>query len=87
VAAKKSSFLESIERARAATQTAPRPDDVPLDRMSADQLNEALRAARVEAIEANRALAQAAAEEYTRPDTTLAARLAELQKSKRRTWR
>ncbi len=86
MAAKKSSFLESIERARAATQTAPRPDDVPLDRMSPDELDAALRQAKVDVIEANRAVA-AAAEEYTRPDTTLAARLAGLQKSKRRTWR
>jgi hypothetical protein len=51
--------------------------------MTQAELDEALRLARVEAIEANRAVAEAATAERTRP-ATLAATLAELKRSKRR---
>ncbi len=77
-------FLAHIERqrSRAATQQT-RPAEKPLDRMTQAELDEALRLARVEAIEANRAVAEAATAERTRP-ATLAATLAELKRSKRR---
>jgi len=75
-------FIKHIERARAATQPT-RPEEKPLDRMTQAELDEALRLARVEAIEANRAVAEAAAE-HTRPPATLAAVLADLKRSKRR---
>ncbi len=81
----KSKFLEQIARAREATQPT-RPEEKPVAEMNDSEMNEALRQARVEAIEANRAVAAAAAE-YTRPDTTLGARLADLQRHKRKTWR
>jgi hypothetical protein len=54
--------------------------------MTSTELDEALRLARVEAIEANRAVAEAATAERTRP-ATLAATLAELQRGKRKSWR
>ncbi len=78
-------FIKHIERARAATQPT-RPEEKPLDRMTQAELDEALRLARVEAIEANRAVAEAATAERTRP-ATLAATLAELQRGKRKSWR
>jgi hypothetical protein len=54
--------------------------------MTQAELDEALRLARVEAIAANRAVAEAATAERTRP-ATLAATLAELQRGKRKSWR
>jgi hypothetical protein len=80
------SFLAQIERARAAAQTT-RPAEKPVAEMNGAEMNgaemdAALRQARVEAIEANRAVAEAAAE-HTRPPT-LAAVLADLKRSKRR---
>ncbi len=80
------SFLKSIERAKAATQTT-RPAEKPVAEMNDEEMNEALRQARVEAIEANRALAQAVAEERNQPPATLAATLAELQRGRRNHWR
>ncbi len=86
MAVKKSRFLESIERARAAAQTT-RPAEKPLDQMNGTELDEALRLARVEAIEANRAVAEALAAEHNRPPSTLAAVLADLKRSRRRNRR
>jgi hypothetical protein len=80
------SFLAQIQRARAATLTT-RPEDKPVEEMSSTELDVALIEARREAVEANRAVAAVAAEEYTRPPTTLGAKLAELQRGKRKTWR
>jgi len=80
-------FLAHIERQRSRAATQPsRPEEKPLDRMTQAELDEALRLARVEAIEANRAVAEAATAERTRP-ATLAATLAELQRGKRKSWR
>ncbi len=79
-------FLAHIQRARAATQPA-RPEEKALDRMTSAELDEALRLARVEAIEANRAVAAAVADERDRPATSLSQVLGGLQKSKRRSWR
>ena len=80
-------FLAHIERQRSRAATQPsRPAEKPLARMTQAELDEALRLARVEAIEANRAVAEAATAERTRP-ATLAATLAELQRGKRKSWR
>jgi ethanolamine utilization microcompartment shell protein EutL len=80
------SFIKQIERARAATQQT-RPAEKPTEQMTQAELDEAMRLAKVEVIEANRALAQAAADERTRPATSLSQVLGGLQKSKRRNWR
>ncbi len=77
-------FLAQIERARAATQPA-RPAQKPVEEMSGTELDAALIEARREAVAANRAVAAAAAEYRSPP--TLAAKLAELQRGKRKTWR
>ncbi len=77
-------FLAHIERARAATQPT-RPAEKPVDQMTSAEMDEALRRARVEAIEAHKAVAEAAAE-HTRPPT-LATSLRELQRGKRKSWR
>ncbi len=74
------SFLKQIERARAATQPT-RPAEKPVEEMSGDELDAALIEARREAVAANRAVAEAAAE-HTRPPT-LAATLRELKRGKR----
>ncbi len=79
-------FIKQIERARAATQPA-RPAAKPVAEMSQAELDEAMRLAKVEVVEANRALAAAVADERTRPATTLSQVLGGLQKSKRRSWR
>jgi len=78
------SFIKHIERARAAAQTT-RPAEKAIEEMTQPELDEALRLARVEAIEAHKAVAEAAAE-HTRPPT-LAASLRELQRGKRNHWR
>ncbi len=78
------SFLAQIERARAAAQTT-RPAEKPVTEMNGAEMDAALRQSRVEVIEANRAVAEAAAE-YTRPPT-LAANLRELQRGKKNHWR
>ncbi len=84
MAAKKSAFLQSIERARAATQTA-RPAEKNISEMTSAELDEAMRLAKVEVVEANRAVAAVAAE-YTRPPT-LAGVLADLKRTRRRRMR
>ncbi len=83
MAAKKSAFLQSIERARAATQTA-RPAEKNISEMTSAELDEAMRLAKVEVVEANRALAAAVADEQTRPPATLGAVLSDLKRSRRR---
>jgi hypothetical protein len=77
-------FIKHIERARAAAQTT-RPAEKPVDQMTSAEMDEALRLARVEAIEAHKAVAEAAAE-HTRPPT-LAGKLRELQRGKTNHWR
>ncbi len=77
-------FLKSIERAKAASQPA-RPEEKPVGEMSGAELDAALIEARREAVEAHRAVADAAAE-YTRPPT-LAATFRELQRGKKHHWR
>ncbi len=77
-------FIRQIERAKAATQPT-RPAEKPLGEMSSTELDAALIEARREAVAANRAVAEAAAE-HTRPPT-LAAKLAELQRGRRNHWR
>jgi hypothetical protein len=84
--ARESKFLESIERARAAATQPARPEEKPVGEMSSAELDVALEEARREAIAANRAVAEAATAERTRP-ATLAATLAELQRGKRKSWR
>jgi len=79
----KSRFLEQIARAKAATQNT-RPEEKPAEQMNVTELDEAMRLAKVEVVEANRALAQAVAAEQTRPPATLAAVLADLKRSRRR---
>ena len=79
-------FIKHIERAKAATQPT-RPEEKPLDRMTSAELDDALRLARVEAVEANRAVAQAVADERSRPAMTLGAKLGQLQRGKKRHWR
>jgi uncharacterized protein (DUF2342 family) len=78
------SFLAQIQRAKAASQ-ATRPATKPVEELTSTELDEALRLARIEAVEANRAVAAVAAEQ-TRPPT-LAGKLAELQRGKRNHWR
>jgi ethanolamine utilization microcompartment shell protein EutL len=55
--------------------------------MTQAELDEALRQAKVEVVEANRAVAEAVAAERNRPATSLSQVLGGLQKSKRRHWR
>ncbi len=78
-------FLAHIQRARAAAQTT-RPAEKAIEEMSSKELDQALVEARREAVAANRAVAEAATAERTRP-ATLAATLAELQRGKRKSWR
>jgi hypothetical protein len=84
--ARESKFLEQIARARAASQPT-RPTEKALEEMTSGELDEQLRLARVEAIEANRAVAEALAAEHNRPPSTLAAVLADLKRSRRRNRR
>ncbi len=80
-------FLAHIERARAAATPRARSAEKPAEEMTSTELDEAMRAAKLEVVEANRALAAAVAEEHVRPPATLGATLAELQRGKRRHWR
>jgi hypothetical protein len=82
----KSRFLEQIARAREAAQTT-RPAQKPVAEMSSDELDEQMRLAKVEVVEANRALAAAVADERTRPATSLSQVLGDLKRSRRRNWR
>ncbi len=77
-------FLAHIERARAAATQPARPAEKPVEEMSGTELDAALIEARREAVAANRAVAAAAAE-YTRPPT-LAAKLRELKRGKKKHW-
>jgi hypothetical protein len=79
------SFIKQIERARAAAQPT-RPERKPVEELSGAELDQALVEARREAVAANRAVAEAAAAERTRPPT-LAAVLADLKRSRRRNRR
>ncbi len=79
------SFLAQIARAKAAAQPT-RPAQKPVEEMSQAELDDALVEAKREAVAAHKAVAAVAAEEYTRPPT-LAAKLGELQRGKRRHWR
>jgi fructose-1,6-bisphosphatase len=78
------SFIKQIERARAAAQTT-RPTEKNISEMTQEELDVALVDSKRRVVEANRAVAAVAAE-YTRPPT-LAAKLAELQRGKRKHWR
>ncbi len=84
MAVKKSRFLESIERARAAASQPARPEEKPAEQMTSTELDEAMRAAKVEVVEANRALAQAVVTERTRPATSLSQVLGDLKRTRRR---
>ncbi len=77
------SFLKQIERARASSTQRVGPAEKPVEQMTQPELDEQMRLAKVEVVEANRALAAAVADERTRPPT-LAAVLADLKRSKRR---
>ena len=77
-------FLAHIERARAATQPT-RPAQKPVEQMTQAELDAALVESKREVIEANRAVAAVAAEQ-TRPPT-LAGKLRELQRLKKKHWR
>ncbi len=79
-------FIKHIERAREAAQTT-RPATKPAEEMTSAELDEAMRAAKVEVVEANRALAQAVADERTRPATSLSQVLGDLKRSRRRNRR
>ncbi len=79
-------FIKQIERARAATQTA-RPAEKNISEMTNSELDEAMRLAKLEVVEANRALAAAVADERTRPPTSLSQVLGDLKRSKRRARR
>ncbi len=78
-------FIKHIERARAAERA--RSPEKPAEELTSDELDEAMRLAKAEVVEANRALAAAVADERSRPPTTLGAVLGDLQRGKRKTWR
>jgi len=80
-------FLAHIERARAAAPPTPVSAEKPAAEMTSDELDEAMRLAKVEVVEANRALAAAVADERTRPAATLGAVLSELKRTRRRNRR
>jgi fructose-1,6-bisphosphatase len=77
-------FIKHIERAREAAQTT-RPTEKNISEMTQEELDVALVDSKRRVVEANRAVAAAAAE-YTRTPT-LAAKLAELQRGRRNHWR
>ncbi len=79
-------FIKHIERARAAAQTT-RPAEKNISEMTQEELDEAMRQAKLEVIAADRAYAAAVSEESSKPAGTLGAKLAELQRGKRKTWR
>lgn len=84
MAVKKSRFLEQIARAREASTQPARPPEKPVAEMTSDELDEQMRLAKVEVVEANRALAAAVADERTRPATSLSQVLGDLKKNRRR---
>ncbi len=81
------SFLKQIERARASSTQRVGPAEKPVEQMTQPELDEQMRLAKVEVVEANRALAQAVADERTRPATSLSQVLGDLKRSRRRSWR
>jgi len=83
----KSKFLEQIARAREASTQPTRPTQKPVEEMTSTELDEAMRLAKVEVVEANRALAAAVADERERPATSLSQVLGDLKRSKRRARR
>ncbi len=78
-------FIKHIERARAAERA--RSPEKPAEELTSDELDEAMRLAKAEVVEANRALAAAAADERTRPATSLSQVLGDLKRSRRRARR
>ncbi len=76
-------FLAHIERARAAAPP-PRPTEKNISEMTNSELDEQMRLAKVEVVEANRALAAAVADERERPATSLSQVLGDLKRSRRR---
>jgi hypothetical protein len=78
------SFLKQIERARASSTQRVGPAEKPAEEMTSAELDEQMRLAKVEVVEANRALAQAVADERTRPATSLSQVLGDLKRSRRR---
>ncbi len=83
----KAKFLESLERGREAANPRAPSAEKPAAEMTSDELDEQMRLAKVEVVEANRALAQAVADERERPPTTLGAVLSDLKRSRRRNRR
>jgi hypothetical protein len=81
------SFLDQIQRARAAASQPARLTEKPAEQMTSTELDEAMRLAKLEVVEANRALAAAVADERTRPPATLGAVLSDLKRSRRRNRR
>ncbi len=80
----KAKFLESLERGREASTQPARPAEKPVGEMTSDELDEAMRLAKVEVVEANRALAAAVADERERPATSLSQVLGDLKRNRRR---
>jgi hypothetical protein len=82
--ARESKFLEQIARAREAATQTTRPATKPVEEMTSAELDEAMRLAKVEVVEANRALAAAVSDERTRPATSLSQVLGDLKRNRRR---
>ncbi len=80
-------FIKHIERARAAATQPARPAQKSVEELTSTELDEAMRQAKVEVVEANRALAQAVADERTRPATSLSQVLGDLKRTRRRNRR
>ncbi len=81
------SFIKHIEKARAAATPTSVSAEKPAEQMTSTELDEAMRLAKVEVVEANRALAAAVADERTRPATSLSQVLGELKRTRRRNRR
>ncbi len=77
-------FIRHIERARAAASQPARPEEKPAEQMTSTELDEQMRLAKAEVVEANRALAQAVADERERPATSLSQVLGDLKRTRRR---
>ncbi len=78
------SFLAQIQRAKAAATPRARSTEKPVEEMTSAELDEQMRLAKVEVVEANRALAQAVAGEQDRPPTSLSQVLGDLKRTRRR---
>jgi hypothetical protein len=79
--------LAHIQRAREASTAGSRSAEKAVAEMTSDELDEAMRLAKVEVVEANRALAAAVADERERPATSLSQVLGDLKRSRRRNRR